>query len=565
MGFRENEKGVSPLLGFILMLMILMISISALQTQYVPDVCKNMEADHIKQLTGQLTELKSISSTKNVKMDMGVDYPEYLFLITPKSTATSLRVKEFNVSVSYTEVLANGSKVKREDNFTSSRIEVSPNYLFYPQDQLILENTAVFKLAEGGNYITMSDQSSFKKDIQFTLMNATFSSLSTTQSLGIISVPQSTGGRVLAENLSISFDSVHPHYWETMEDYNVTVNGDRVTIKEEDKVAFSLEEVMLYTGNERSADSKPSRMLKTNSMDTFDLKKGESVKLGARVVDKYNNPVEGVNVNVSVSSSIGDVNPSVLYTDSDGEVYTTFSAQNSGAGTVIFNCSAIKEELSYEVSVTTIAGGNTSLSISLSSEPEAGADGHSSKTIKAYVSSEGEPLPGFSVTFAANSTDANLSSTEAKTNYSGYASTEVSQDVEGKNCYRIYGYAGSAIDSMNVLLNTSSGAVSGVPSIDMFNVEEVISPNPHYEFNVDWEVSDDDGDLSSVELRLEDLEDGSIDIETESISGSSASGTTDLVDQHESGVHDYNVTITVIDGEGNSVSETKTVTGGDGV
>ncbi|MFP3946285.1 MAG: serine protease, partial [Archaeoglobaceae archaeon] len=64
---------------------------------------------------------------------------------------------------------------------------------------------------------------------------------------------------------------------------------------------------------------------------------------------------------------------------------------------------------------------------------------------------------------------------------------------------------------------------------------------------------------------LEDLEDGSVDTETESISGSSASGTTDLVDQHESGVHDYNVTITVIDGEGNSVSETKTVTGGDGV
>lgn len=563
MGFRGNEKGVSPLLGFILMLLILMISISALQTQYVPGVCKGIEADHMEHITGQIMELKN-PSTKNVKFDMGVDYPEYLFLITPNSLATAMNVRDFNISVAYTEILANGSKVEREENFTSSRIEIASNYLFYPKDKLTLENTAVFKHA-GGNYIPISDQTSFKNKINLILLNTTFDSVSTTQSLNLFSVPQSTGGRVLAENLSISFESVYPQYWEGIEGYNVTVNGDIVTVREEDMILFSLDEVMLYSGNRRGADSEPIRMIKTNSLDTYNLKKGESVNLGVKVVDKYNNPVEGVEVNASVSSSIGDVNPSVLYTDSDGEAYTTFNAQNTGAGTVTFNCSSTKSEVGYDVSVTTIAGGNTSLSISLSSEPEPSVDGYSSKTINAYVSSEGEPLPGFNVIFAANSTDANLSSTEAKTNYSGYASVEISQDVGGKNWYRIYGYAGSAIDTLDVLLNTSSGAVSGAPSIDMFNVEEVISPNPHYEFNVDWEVSDDDGDLSSVELTLEDLEDGSVDTETESISGSSASGTTDLVDQHESGVHDYNVTITVIDGEGNSVSETKTVTGGDGV
>ncbi|MFO7966849.1 MAG: Ig-like domain-containing protein [Archaeoglobaceae archaeon] len=565
MEFMRNEKGVSPLLGFILMLMILMISISALQTQHVPDVSKNIEAEHMKQITDQLMELKSISSAKNVKFEMGVDYPDYLFLITPQSAATTMNVKDFEVDVEYTEVLANGSKVERESNFTSSRIKVSPNYLFYPKDELILENTAILKYA-GRNYISISEQSSFKNEVNFMLLNTTFDSISTTQSLSLFSVPQSTGGRVLAENLSISFESVHPQYWQTLKDYNVTVNGDRVTIKKEEKTVFSLDEVMLYTGNERISLQKPSRMVKTNSLDTFSLNKGESVKLGVRVVDKYNNPVEGIKVNATVNNSIGETSPSVLYTNSEGEVYTTFNAHNVGVGTVTFKSSPVENEVSYNISTTQITG-ESSLSISLSSDPAAAIDGYSSKTIKAYVSSEGDPLPGYNVVFASNSTGANFNSTEVKTSHSGYASVNLSQDAQGKNWYKVYGYAGSSVDSLDVLLNSSTGE-SGVdtgPSIETFNVEEVVKPN-HYEFSVDWAVSDEDGDLSSVELVLEDLDDGPVTTETEPISGSSASGNTKLKDKNPpEGVNDYEVTLTVSDGEGNSVSETKTVTGGDGV
>lgn len=560
MGFLWNEKGVSPLLGFILMLMILMISISALQTQYVPSVCEDIEADHMKQITSQLIELKS-ASTKNLKLDMGVDYPEYLFLMTPESTATTLSVRDFDVSVEYTEILANGSKVEREENFTSSRIEVAPNYLFYPQDRLILENTAVFKHA-GANYIPISDQGSFKNKINFMLFNTTIDSVSTTQSLSLISVPQSTGGSVLAENLSISFESVYPQYWKEMEDYNVTVNGDRVTVSEEERTIFSLEKIMLYTGNKRVTGSKPSQMVKTNSMDTFNLKKGESIKLGAKVVDKYNNPMEGVNVTASVSSSIGETNPSVLHTDSEGEVYTTFNAQKAGTGTVTFNCSAIENEVSYDISVTTITS-NTSLSISLSSDPAADVDGYSTKTINAYVSSEGDPLPGYNVVFATNSSDAYLNPNETKTSNSGYASVNISQEVgvKGKNWYKVYGYAGSAIDSLDVLLNKSTGEAES-PLIDTFKVEEVKQNNPHVEFEVDWAVSDDNGDLNQVEVFMENIETGTInDSAIIDVSGSSALGTTELKDKEAEGSgNTYDFTLTVTDNEGNSNSETKTET-----
>lgn len=450
----KDEKGVSPLLGFILMLMILMISISALQTTFVPSICKEVEADHMREITGQLIEIKEVpSSTKTLKLDMGVDYPEYIFLITPKSTATTMNVASYNVTIHYNEILANGTKVKKRENFTSYRIEIAPNYVFYPKNTLILENTAIFKHA-GNSYIVMSDQSAFGEEVNFVLLNATFTSISTTQSIDIISVPSSTGGRILAENLSISFDSVYPEYWGEIDDYNVTVDGNRVTIQRNDSVLFSLSHVTLYYGTKLSTtSSNPYRIVKVNPLDSFTLKSGETLTLGAKILDKFNNPVEGVTV--TVNPTIGDVSPSVLYTDSDGEVYSIFSADSSGSGVVSFTCSDCTEEETVAYNITVSSSGNATVSISLSSNPAATSDGYSSKTINAYVSSNGEALPGYEVTFAVNNSNANLASTSETTNYTGYASTVISQSVSGKNWYKVYGYAGSVVDFLDILLNVT--------------------------------------------------------------------------------------------------------------
>lgn len=450
----KNQKGVSPLLGFILMLMILMISISALQTTFVPSICKEVEADHMREITGQLIEIRNIpSSTKTLKLDMGIDYPEYIFLITPKSTATTMNVASYNVTIHYNEILANGTKVERSENFTSYRIEIAPNYVFYPKNTLILENTAIFKHA-GNSYIVMSDQSAFGEEVNFVLLNATFTSISTTQSIDIISVPSSTGGRILAENLSISFDSVYPEYWEEIDGYNVTVDGNRVTIQRNDSVLFSLSYVTLYYGTKLSTtSSNPYRIVKVNPLDSFTLKSGETLTLGAKILDKFNNPVEGITV--TVNSTIGEVSPSVLYTDSDGEVYSIFSAGSSGSGVVSFTCSDCTEEETVAYNITVSSSGNATVSISLSSNPAATSDGYSSKTIFAYVSSNGEALPGYEVTFAVNNSNANLASTSETTNYTGYASTVISQSASGKNWYKVYGYAGSVVDYLTVLLNTT--------------------------------------------------------------------------------------------------------------
>jgi hypothetical protein len=72
------------------------------------------------------------------------------------------------------------------------------------------------------------------------------------------------------------------------------------------------------------------------------------------------------------------------------------------------------------------------------------------------------------------------------------------------------------------------------------------------DFDVDWAVSDGDGDLATVESVLVDEDGGTIDTDSTDVSGGSASGTHDL----DSGFSDPDVVeLTVVDGGGNSATD----------
>jgi subtilisin len=102
---------------------------------------------------------------------------------------------------------------------------------------------------------------------------------------------------------------------------------------------------------------------------------------------------------------------------------------------------------------------------------------------------------------------------------------------------------------------TSSSGGSNAPTIDTFSITNR-SNGGWARFEVDWAVSDADGDLSSVDLTLS--QSGStVDSASHSVSGSSASGSDRLQDKKGSG--SYDVTLTVTDSNGNTASQTRTV------
>jgi len=91
------------------------------------------------------------------------------------------------------------------------------------------------------------------------------------------------------------------------------------------------------------------------------------------------------------------------------------------------------------------------------------------------------------------------------------------------------------------------------PVIETFELTD--TSNPQWgRVEVDWAVSDDNGDLVEVTSVLND----GVDSETSSVSGSSASGTHELRDRGGHG--EAEVTLTVTDDDGNETSETRTIT-----
>ena len=117
--------------------------------------------------------------------------------------------------------------------------------------------------------------------------------------------------------------------------------------------------------------------------------------------------------------------------------------------------------------------------------------------------------------------------------------------------------------------NTASAAITvtvdnteAAPSVDSLSVVEVETSDGDAEFDANWDVSDADGDLSSVDLALvQDADSATEDTASVDVSGDAASGTTRLVAAGDDGSGSgYTVEATVTDAGDRSDSASTGVT-----
>lgn len=85
------------------------------------------------------------------------------------------------------------------------------------------------------------------------------------------------------------------------------------------------------------------------------------------------------------------------------------------------------------------------------------------------------------------------------------------------------------------------------------------SPSPHSEITADWSVSDSDGNLATVTVEAFGSKGSLVESVSNSVSGSSASGTDHLKIKHANN-QTFDVVGTVADDGGKSVSQIKSVT-----
>jgi hypothetical protein len=126
------------------------------------------------------------------------------------------------------------------------------------------------------------------------------------------------------------------------------------------------------------------------------------------------------------------------------------------------------------------------------------------------------------------------------------------------DAYRFSGSITSMDVSSRASITITFEDTNSSPVVEHLSGVEVETDDADAEFDVDWSVSDPDGNLSSVDLTLIDDSDGSkVDSVTRSVSGDTTSGTTRLVATDDDGAgHSYTVEAVVWDSDGVTDSAT---------
>ena len=511
------EKGVSVIVGFILILQALVIFISFVQTTLVPDMIKKAEAENTIKIADELTGAGvGLITGEAVRVKLSPpEYPDYLFLLTPEPAAYSVFTDDMVIKLEYNEILSNGSRVHVSKTIPSKRLYIQFNNYLYPDSTFVIENTAVMNKVND-NFAVVSGQKMVGNYINLVVLDGNLS-LSYNGPMDIALIPASFGGEVYAENITITFPSINPGYWQQT---GMVVNGSNVSV-EVDRGILRIFEYKLRAGIGVNLAEEfprtPYRVLKQNPFDTYNLTVGESKELSVVVLDYYNNPVPGVRVNVSVSGGVGDIIPVSTETDTLGRAYVEFRARSSGSGDVTFSTSA--GSVVYHINVySPPSGGGGVFTVEWLNKGNLDSyygnvwdvyqDG-SRKTLTLRVTYNGEPIQGAEVTFLVNNSSViDLDSTIGSTNANGEAS--ITAFAKNNGSVKIFGlYQGSG-DLLNLSIQNVTSFVSpGVHILEVYVENLLNQPLSGYQVRISIPASLLDGiapdgsDLRVTELLID--------------------------------------------------------------
>jgi len=372
-----DSKAVSPLIGFILLMAILMGLIGILHSTAVPQWNRAAEAKHLSSLKYEVADISRVisisASTGNpakVVLKAGVDYPNYYILFSPSKASTTISAMDLSVNVNGT-LLVLGSENPFEVANQSSAIVVEPNYLYSSKSKLIYEHSAVLREEMNGLVLVESDQNAFSKDsIHLSIIKANFGSFATTETASIILIPESIGGRNIFSG-SIEFecyDERTAEWWnETLgriygQD-NVSSSGRVVKVENLNDISLSISVFSAYavSGGEVSplSGSEVYKLVPLTQA-SFNVSQYSTVMLGAKAVDQYSNPIKNVNVNVQWNCDDNDSRSGtdLLVSNERGEIWYYFTADVNASSLVTCTVSftANSASTSFEVKVRPFVG-----------------------------------------------------------------------------------------------------------------------------------------------------------------------------------------------------------------
>jgi hypothetical protein len=143
--FEEDSRGVSEVVGFLLIFAIAIILLSLYQAQFVPQENREIEFQHFEEVRddlvgvrGAILQAGQTDVAQVTTVSLGTDYPPRLFALNPPPATGTLRTtRAYNITVEETES-------GREDNVSTRFLEYENQYNELSVGSIWYENSVLY-------------------------------------------------------------------------------------------------------------------------------------------------------------------------------------------------------------------------------------------------------------------------------------------------------------------------------------------------------------------------------------------------------------------------------------
>lgn len=349
-----DDRGVSEVLGAVLLFGLLIAVIIAFQATAVPVFNQGVEYEHNQRAQSQLDLLRTnliLTATtgdgSSTQVELGTDYPNRMFLLNPPPASGRLHTD----SPAPVEIRNAGATGEVSDYWTGTAQTFTTRPITYSPDYNEYDNAPVTHLEHGllynqfdGAQIALSDENLVDgRQISLLLVNGSLSSSGTTsRSIDleptsapvrtvavrnntapiVVSIPtrlsESKWRNLLADELTAQGGHISSISYTTGTPYN------QLVLELEPGVTYELSVAMVGVGS--GIDRPEAHYVTTTDNDERYLPPGRSTRLTVEVRDRYDNPVSGVSVDASIGSGEGTVVPVDPVTGTDGRASFRYTA-----------------------------------------------------------------------------------------------------------------------------------------------------------------------------------------------------------------------------------------------
>ncbi|MFB6284594.1 MAG: hypothetical protein ABEK59_11825 [Halobacteria archaeon] len=330
---KEENRGVSQIIGVVLFFALVIILITILQTVAVPEWNQQVEVEHNGEVLKQFINFKddvnrviSSDSGREINFDLGVDYPPKPPLINPPPASGTLRTVDGGEITIDNAVGVENSTARYWDGepktFSNEFLKYTPDYNYYQNHPVTVYENGIVYNDYNGNISLSSDQDVVRGDeINIVALNGSLfrSAALETQPLRIepVNAPVEP---ILVENqdgknIELSIPTrLSNETWEYLtekevgesilngsRDYNDTVTPHlfNMTLKK-GRYALKMGRAGIGSGYETNPDPEYLAALGGNGSANPG---GESQDLEVQVRDRFNSPVRGVLVNSTLNQT----------------------------------------------------------------------------------------------------------------------------------------------------------------------------------------------------------------------------------------------------------------------